>query len=234
MTFPLRAAWPLPVRLLTVLALATIASLAAPAGAADQPPQEWDGLARRPSKELDHLYVRPNVQFSAYKSVLLDPVTVEFDKKWDPNQGKKGLSGRITTSDIKRIRADLAASFQKVLVATLTKGGYPIVAEDGEEVLRVTPALVNVYINAPAKTGTDAYRYFTMESGRITMAMELRDSVTGQLLARALDTTTGKRTGQAQWSDSVSNSTEAQQIFGEWADQLRKALDAVNGKAAAR
>jgi Protein of unknown function (DUF3313) len=234
MTFPARSARPPLVRGVSLLALAAIACSSAPAPTPDKPPQQWDGLERRASEALDNVYVRPNVQFSAYKSVRLDPVNVEFDEKWDPNQGKKGLSGRITTSDIKRIREDLATSLRKVLVDTLAKGGYPVVEGDGEDVLRVTASLVDVYINAPGKTGTDAYRNFTMESGRITLFMELRDSVTGQVLARAVDTSQGNRAKQLQWTDSVSNSTEAQQVFGEWATQLRRALDAVNAKASPR
>jgi hypothetical protein len=64
--------------------------------------------------------------------------------------------------------------------------------------------------------------------------MELRDSVTGQLLARVVDTEQGTDLRQMRWAGSVSNSAEAQQAFGDWANRLRKALDEVNGKAAAR
>ena len=41
---------------------------------------------------MDNVYVRPNVQFTAYKSVKLDPVDVKFDKDWDPNSGTRELS----------------------------------------------------------------------------------------------------------------------------------------------
>jgi hypothetical protein len=234
MSTPAPAVQPSLVRLVTLLGMTTLAASAGPAMAADQPPQQWDGLERRQSKTLDHVYVRPGVQFAAYQRVRLDPVTVEFDKNWDPNHGTRSLSGRLSSSDIQRIRSDLATEFRKVLADTLAKGGYPLVEEDGEEVLRVTASMVNVYINAPARSAAATSATYVMESGRITVFLELRDSVTGQVLARAVDTTQGTRSGHLQWAGSVSNSAEAKQAFMEWATQLRKALDTVNGKAPPR
>jgi hypothetical protein len=91
--------------------------------AADRPPQEWDGLEPRKSKTLDLVYVRPGVQFKAYKSVRLDPVTVAFDKSWDPNRDARG-SARLSSSDIQRIRDELAKasvrSSRNVLARTAT------------------------------------------------------------------------------------------------------------------
>ncbi len=227
MILPIPAVW----RRLT-LALLAVTPLLAEAG--DQPPQAWDGLARRPSKGLDNLFVRPAVEFTAYQRVRLDPVTVEFDKDWDPNRGVRTASGRLSASDIQKLRTDLGALFRRVLAERLTKGGYPLVEADGEEVLRVTAALVKVHVNAPSRRSDARSESFTMEPGRMTMFMELRDSVTGQLLARAVDTTQGTNTGKLLWAGDVANSSEAQVAFRAWADALVKGLDSVNGKAAAR
>ena len=47
--------------------------------ASKEAPAEWDGLVKRKVKGLDLVYVRPDVQFPAYKKVMLDqPVQVEF------------------------------------------------------------------------------------------------------------------------------------------------------------
>jgi hypothetical protein len=228
MRFQPPAARPLAAGLVALLALG---ALAAPGCAAEKPPpQQWDGLERRPNKVLDNVYVRPNVRFTAYQSVRLDPVIVEFDEDWDPNRGVKSPSRRLAASDIQEIRTDLATVFHRVLAETLAKGGYPLVAADGEDVLRVTAGLVDVYINAPGKSAAETKNTYVMESGRMTVYLELRDSVTGQVLARAVDTTRGSSSGTLQWAGSVSNSVDAKQAFGEWASQLRRALDAVNGK----
>lgn len=227
MFLPIPAAW----RRLALLLLATTPVLVV---AGDKPAQDWDGLARRPSKGLDNLFVRPAVQFTAYQRVRLDPVSVEFDKDWDPNRGVRTASGRLSAADIQKLRTDLATLFRQVLAERLTKGGYPLVEEDGEEVLRVTAALVKVYVNAPSRRSDGRSDSYTMEPGRMTLFMELRDSVTGQLLARAVDTTQGTNTGHLLWAGEVSNSAEAKAAFRAWADALVKGLDSVSGKAALR
>ena len=69
----------------------------------------------------------------------------------------------------------------------------------------------------------------TADSGEMTLISELRDSVTGTLLARAFD----RREDNGmmwQWTNSVTNSADARRIITSWADTLRNALDAARGK----
>jgi hypothetical protein len=197
-------------------------------------PDDWDGLQRRPSQDLDGVWVRPNVEFKAYKSVRLDPVQVEFDKNWDPNEGVKSASRRISQVEIKEMREGLARGFQKELAAALQQGGYPLVEADGEETLRVGAGLVNVYINAPPRDEMGRTKTYVVDAGEMTMAMELRDSVTGQLLARVVDTARGQELNRMQWATGASNAFEASQTFKTWAQVLRRGLDTVNGKAPAK
>jgi len=220
-----------------VLAGATV-SLGGPGAAlAQKPPQEWDGLVRRDSSSLEHVYVLPNVKFKGYKRVRLYPVAVRMDKNWDPNSGRVALQGTISSADIQRIREDLAKAFRDVFAENLSKAGYPLVDTDGDDVLAVQAAMINVNISAPeSSSASGATRAYVMDPGRITLVLELFDSVTGQTLARAVDTKQGPNsgTGLVQWSNSVTNSTGARWVIGQWADALRKALDEVNGGAAGK
>ena len=203
------------------------------AAVAQNTPQEWDGLERRNSKTLDNVYVRPDVQFTAYKSVMLDPVEVAFDKNWAPNRDTRGTVGRLSSEDIQRIRDELAKGFRTVFADTLNKGGYPLVDAAGDQVLRVRAALINVYITAPEKMSAGRNRTYVMDTGRMTLVMELMDSVTGQALARVVDTRQGSSSTGLQWANSVSNSADARRAFGRWAETLRKALDELEGKTPA-
>lgn len=163
-------------RLLTtgLVATAAVAALTLPAmvaSAKEKPPQEWDGLVRQSSKKMDNVYVRPNVQFKAYRSVMLDPVDVKFDKNWDPNSGTRGVSGRITNEDIEKIRTELSALFLDEFTKRLTKAGYPVVTAKGDDVLRVEAAIIDLYINAPEKQTAGISRSYTMDAGRATVVM---------------------------------------------------------------
>jgi hypothetical protein len=214
----------------TVAAAAVSLPVISVATAKEKPPQEWDGLQRRESKKMDNVYVRPNVQFKAYKNVKLDPVDVKFDKNWDPNSGTRGVSDRLDKEDIEKIRTELSALFQDEFTKRLARGGYPVVTTSGDDVLNVQAAIINLYINAPERQTAGISRSYTMDAGRATVVMQANDSVTGQTLARVVDTQQGLDTGRLQWTTSVSNSAEARRIVGLWADAVVRGLDKVNGK----
>jgi Protein of unknown function (DUF3313) len=219
------------VRHLALACLATVAGLALlPLVMADEPPQEWDGLARVSSKTLDHLYKLPGADFSGYKRVRLDPIEVEFDKNWKPNSSERSPSRRLTDEDIVKIKQALAEEFRKVFTQELTKNGYSVVHEDAEDVLRVSAAIVNLYITAPEKMSAGRSRTYTTSAGHMTLVAELRDSVTGQLLARAVDSVRGRDTGTFEITNSVTNMSSARTALSKWARVLREGMDEATGR----
>jgi len=215
---------------LALLAAAALAVLL-PALAADQPPAEWDGLVRVNSKQIDHLYKLPEADFSGYKRVRLDPIEVEFDKNWKPNASERSPSARLSNEDIEKIKKTLAEEFRKVFTEELTRNGYPVVSEDGDDVLRVSAAIVNLYITAPEKMSAGRSRTYTTNAGHMTLVAELRDSVTGKLMARAVDSVQARDTGTFMISNSVTNLAAARTAINKWAGVLRKGLDAATGRA---
>jgi hypothetical protein len=214
-----------------VFAGLAVALLTATAALADKPPQTWDGLELTKKKGLDLVYLRPNVQFRAYKDVSIDVLEVAFDKNWDPNDNVRSVSRRMSTADIEKIRTDMVSEFRKVFVEELGKGGYSVVDKPGDDTLRVSPALVDVYITAPDRMEPGRVTTYTTDAGRMTLAMELRDGPTNQLLARVIDQKAGSDMGFAQVTNSVTNSAEFRRMVRSWAQRLVKALDTVNGKA---
>ena len=219
--------------MMAVLTSAMFLLMVPGAAVAQQPPQEWDGLVRVKSKSLEHVYVRPNVEFKAYKRVRLDPVQVAMDKNWDPNSGRVGLQGGLSSADVQRIREELSKMFRDVFAERLSKNGYPLVETGGDDVLLVQAALINVYVKAPDSASATT-RSYSMDAGRMTLVMQLADSVTGQMLARVVDTKEGSNTRGLQWANSVTNSVEARKAIGQWADALCKALDTLNGRTAGK
>jgi hypothetical protein len=211
------------------LVLALVAAV--PVMSKEKPPASWDGLELTKRKGLDLVYLRPGVQFKAYKNVKLDdPVEVAFDKDWDPNENVRGLSRRLSADDIQKIRADMSTEFRKVFIEQLGKSSYTVVGKVGEDTLRVSAGLANVYINAPNRNEPGRVTYYTMESGRMTLVMEMRDGVTGQLLARVIDEKVGGDAGYMQVTNSVTNSADFRRAVRDWADRLVTALNKVNGR----
>lgn len=222
-----RSPRPLP-RGLLLLAAATFV-LALAGCATQRAPAEWEGLALQADTRLDRVYLRPGAQFAGYRRVQLDPASVAFDRAWEPN-ASRSPTNRVTAEDAQRIRADLAQMLRLGFEAELARGGYELTTEGGDDVLRVTPSIVDLYVNAPDTMGAGRSRTYVMDAGRMTLVVEARDSVTGQLLARVVDTREGTDIGRLQWANAVSNSAEARRAIERWARTLRAGLDRLHGR----
>jgi hypothetical protein len=214
-------------------ALAALAGTVALLACTTQPskaPAEWDGLEKREVKGVDQVYLRPNVQFAPYNKVMLDPVQVEFSKSWDPNSSRD-LSRHLDSQDLQKIKDTLGGWVREGFAAELSKAGYVITDAPGDDTLRVSAAIINLYISAPDVQTAGRSRTYTTEAGSMTLVMEVRDAPSGQLLARVLDAQRADSAGgRMQWTNSVTNQADAQRIISAWAKKFREGLDRLKAK----
>lgn len=190
-----------------------------------------DGLTRVTVSGVDAAYVRKGADFKQYTKIMLDPVQVAFDKNWDPKRTASNLP--LPAEDRERIRREAADLFMQVFKQELEKdGGYPLVSAAGPDVMRLSAALVDVYVNAPDTMSPGRSRTYVMNAGSATLVAEVRDSESGAILGRLFDHREASNTGMLQWSGSVQNSAEAQRMFARWAKLLRERLDAVRAAPA--
>src|SRR5262245_43901873 len=218
---------------LALLTLAFGAAMMMGCASNNAPPvTEWDGLVLQPDTRLGGVFVRPGADISSFKSVLLDPVQISFASDWNPN--RRGGAGRLSAADIASLKGGVAELFHETFRAQLARSGYVLVTEEGPDTLRVTPAIINLYVTAPSAASVGRSRVYTATSGRMTLVAELRDSVTNEILARAVDTRVGRRAGgQLTWTNSVTNNADARRVFGVWAQALVRGLDGLYGKPVA-
>ncbi len=196
--------------------------------ATQQAPASWDGLERREVKGIDQVYVRPNFKFPHYKKVIIDPVQVSFSKNWNQNSTIE-LSRRLDAADLQNIKDALGRLLRERFTRELTAAGYQVTDVPADDTIRVKPDIVNLYINAPDVMGPGVSRSYTTNAGEMTLDMEVRDSPTGELLARVVDRQRALDTGRLQWTNAVTNTADAERAIDVWARQLRAGLDRVNG-----
>src|SRR4029079_4632944 len=185
-----------------------------------------EGLQRVDSKVADAVYRRPEARMATYSKVLVRPIEVQFAKNWDPSKDGSALY-RMNEPDREKIKTELADLFQQPCKKALQKGNYPLVTTAAPDVVEIQAAIVNLYINAPDVSMDYAGRskVYTSAAGHMTLIIQLHDSVTGQLLARAYDHRAASG-DMWQWTNSVTNTAEARRIIATWASALRKAWDA--------
>lgn len=187
---------------------------------------DWDGLRPTKVKGLDQVHVRPGASLAGYKRIMVDPVEVAFARSWDPNAGNPGLP-RVKASDRERIRQDVARLVRDQFIRDIQKrDGYPVVDQPGPDVLRVTARIQDLYINAPDTMDTARNRTYVRSAGEMTLVAELRDSETGQLLARAVDRRVDPDSYPMELATTVSNNAAARQAVSAWTRILRDRLDA--------
>jgi len=216
-----------------LLSLVTvIVALILSACASTSPPLSYDGLELVPDTKFGVVYRRPGADLTGYEAYGLAPCSVAFKKDWARDQNRSSLNtgSRITQQDIEKIKATLSTECDKYFREALqTPPPYRLVEtfSEGEEVLILSPAIVNLDISAPDNATSARQRSYTTQAGQMTLLLELHDATTGELLFRVIDRRRAGSTGRMQWSNSVTNQAEARRIFSRWASQLRNGLDTV-------
>lgn len=186
---------------------------------------EWshDGLRRAKVSGLDLVYAREGATLAGYDKVWLRGVDVAFRRDWrqSPQPGS-----RIVAGDVSRIKDGLAKILRDELGRELARGGYALADGPGAGVLELDAAIVDLYINAPDVTGASPVQRYTLSVGEMTLQAELRDSPTGEVLARVLDRREGRDRGVFELTTSVDNAAAAREAARAWAAILRRQLDA--------
>jgi hypothetical protein len=194
----------------------------------DEPASDFEGFVRVDSRNLDHVYVLPGADFGSYTRVRLDPVEVSFSERWDPNTNRtrsRSTQRTMSDQDIERLRSNVATAFEETLKDELRRGGYALIQGNAPDALAVTPMIVNLYVTAPSAQQRPGTRTYIANTGHMTLVAEMSDSVTGEPLARVIDTRQGRRTGTLQLASSVTNMGDARRAFSDWARLLRSGLD---------
>jgi hypothetical protein len=205
---------PLPVLFAAgLLGLATFS----PARASDD--ETWDGLTKVPSKRVEALYLLKGADFRTYAKVAIDPPQVSFRKDWlqDVNRGRRDPGRRISHEDAQRIQRALGEGFAKILASEFSKAGWSVVSAPAPDVLRLTPVLLNVDVQAPDKTQAGPTRTYGVQAGQAAVALEVRDAETGMLLGRAVDRkSTASLGGHLMVTDRVTNQADFEALLMAW------------------
>lgn len=200
-----------------------------PAARADFPQETLDGLQLVRETNLAMVYAEPGVNLSHYNRIYLEDAYIAFRKNWQSSQNKV-VPGKVTASDMAKIKAELALLFRDVFSKTLEDAGYELVSERAEDVLLIKPAIINLDIIAPGTTTAIDSQTYSESAGEMTLYLELYDSLTDDLIAKALDRQVDRKTGYFQWHNRVSNRAAANRIMQVWANVLKEGLDVARGE----
>jgi hypothetical protein len=166
----------------------------------------------RPSNSaLEHGYVKQGTDFSQYTKLMVDGLGIYYPESDIPPRDE----------DLQRIRDSFRRAF-----ATALGGDYPIVSEAGPDVLKVRAEIIDMkIIGADGDFSADGRLRDLVSRGELTFLMEILDSESGEVLARA-----GDRTSDITTAGESADWAEVERAAEHWAGMFRDWLDRSLGK----
>ncbi|NND57781.1 MAG: DUF3313 family protein [Xanthomonadales bacterium] len=184
---------------------------------------QFDNLVAVDDSTLAAAFIDPDADFSLFKRVMILDTFVSFRSGWQRDQ----RSNRISARDMDRIKTRVSELFNSVLIETLeSDDGFEVVSETDYDVLLIRAAIIDLDITAPQSTTGARTSSYTANSGAATLYIELYDSVSGQIIGRAMDRQSARQAGSMmRWTTRASNTADARRVFRDWAGALRGFLD---------
>jgi hypothetical protein len=191
---------------------------------ASPPPKETtaDGLERVPSRAEGGVYRDLDADFTRYKRLMIEPLTVEFHEAW-----RKQHPG-VADAELRRIQLEAAKDFREVFTKILVDEGQFELAEVREaDVFVVVPRLLDLDIPAPETDLDSGKETFSPRPVSLQMTGELRDGVNGELLLRVI-----RIEGEPYYmfngirrANRVTNAHEIRVSMEKWSRLVREAID---------
>jgi len=210
--------------LLIVLCLLVLNTTALPAMADDpEAPPEYiaDGLKLVPdTRDVSMVWLRPGVDLAQYQSVYLVEPYVAFRKDWLKDQNRGHPSIRITASDMEDIKSDIKGLLREVFTEELLAAGFTFAELRAPGVMIVKPAILDLDINAPDIQSSGTTDILASAAGSMKLYLEIYDSITEQLIVKAVDQAFDRDAGQMQTQKRVANRAAARRMMTPWAKAL--------------
>jgi hypothetical protein len=210
---------------LVTLALASAASLFA-----GPPETSEDGLVLMKRTRADVVYKRPGATFGGYTKVALLEPQIAFQKDWQADHNQKNPRQKVTAAEMEKMIANGRRLLNEAFGKKLAKNGYELVNAAGDDVLAIRVSILDLEVTVPDPNNlTGSWnKTYSNNSGAATLVIELFDSGTQQVLARAYDRKAGSDLGFT-WEarDQRTNEADASYAFGRWADLFVNGLEHV-------
>ena len=179
----------------------------------------YEGLEQVDSRGFDVAFVRPGTEFRAYTGLLVDEPELAFRT---PDRTKQQFP--LTKDQKNRFRDLLAQKFRTELAMSKQ---LKLVEEAGPDVLRLRVRVQDILASLPPRSiGNVGLAGFVLEAiGEATIVLELRDSQSEEILARAADTRAIEGAAILQKGGPLTSWSEVETLCERWASTVRKRLD---------
>ena len=159
---------------------------------------------------------------TSYRKVLVGPAEVEFDRRFiEDGKTLRGNRGKLRPHDQQQLASEIGQSMRNALADALRKRGFEVVAAPASDVLTISPAVRELYVNTPSdRVGS---RVIARSAGEARMVVEGSDA-SGARVLRASSKATAGETASFQEEHRATNLQAFDEMFRDWAEELAGAL----------
>jgi len=192
----------------------------------------FDGLTRVDNTIMDSVWVRPDIDLTAFRKVLFVPVGVSY-RDVEPGDATQALrrSTRSRSTELREFQldaetrayfeAEIGTAFMQEVTASDV---YRVVDEPGPDVLAIGVALLDVVSRVPPQAASQP-RVFIDSVGEATLVLEIRGSMSNSIYLRAVDRRAAQQQAAMIESNRVTNTAEIRRLGHRWGEIVRKGLE---------
>lgn len=196
----------------------------------------YDGLHRVNNARASAVWMKPDLDLHAYTKLMVVGAGMSF--KTENENGQRWWPGTSSESEFpiseenrKRLQQEMRGAFEEEL-SKLER--YELVREPGPGVLMLAGALIDVVSKVPpVDQCVGRCDVYLTDIGEATLVLELRDSVTNEVLVRAVDRRAAGVSGWPVEANSVTVWPEVRRLAQSWARLVRERLEGFDSVDAA-
>jgi hypothetical protein len=181
----------------------------------------YDGLHRVSRSRMQNAWAKPDLSLAGYDRIL--PTPAELQYRAVRGSGGRGRDGfPLSDSERERLERLVREEFRRELDRSQH---FTITDQPGPTVLVLRSGLLDIVSFAPpAPSGSD--KQWIAQIGQATLVLELRDSQSGEVLARTVDRRAAEPSGgELGRNTSVHTAAAVRTVARRWARTLRERLD---------
>jgi hypothetical protein len=218
--------------MLILLSLFVVGCTTAPPALQTGPDAErtFDGLVRVDNSRFGEAWADPEVDFSQYNKVMPGGARFEFravSKTAGRSSMSRGTQNEFWISDAKR--EQLSDTVSEIFNEELSKAqGWEATAEVGPDVLLIRGALLDIASFVPPEMMGRGEIYLS-SVGQATLVLEGMDSMSGEVIFRAVDRRSIEPAGDTMIrASTVTTWAEVRRTARRWATTLRDGLESIH------
>jgi hypothetical protein len=186
----------------------------------------FDGLVEVKKSSFQRAWVDPTIDFSLYTKVMPGDTRFEFRAVRETSRASSRNSSKSEFYIPEESRQKLIDTVSEVFQEELAKSKFfTMVTEAGPDVLILDGGLLDVVSRVPPQQA-GRHDIYISRVGEITLVLQLRDSMSGETLARAAERRSIEPAGRGgMQANPVTTWTEIRRVARRWGSKLRNGLD---------